>query len=79
MNFRLIPLLIIVNSTTLSVHDVHGQTTVPSQSRSRPDMVLREQQRQVEMQMIEQALMTEGGGPRIKRYAPAVLDTIERR
>jgi len=74
MNGRLTTLLIIVSSATLSAR---GQTTVPSQSRSsRPDTVLREQQRQVETQMIEQALTTERGAPRIKRYTPAVLDQI---
>jgi len=76
MKGELTTLLIIVSSAIFSVHDVHGQTTVPSQRRSRPDTVLREQQRQVEMQMVEQALTTEGRAPRIKRYAPAVLDQI---
>jgi len=55
--------------------------TVQSQSTSSPrtgraDTVQREQQRQVEMQMLERALTTEGSAPRSKRYPAAVLDEI---
>ena len=66
-------LVIVIGFATLSVR---GQVNTPSQTRSRPDTVQREQQRQVDMQMIEQALTTEGRAPRVKRYAPAVLDQI---
>jgi len=63
----------VIGFATLSVR---GQVNTPNQTRGRPDTVQREQQRQVEMQMIEQALTTEGRAPRVKRYAPAVLDQI---
>jgi len=56
---------------------VRGQINTPNQTRgSRPDTVQREQQRQVEMQMIEQALVTEGRAPQVKRYPTAVLEKI---
>lgn len=73
MKGRLTILVIVIGFVTLSVR---GQVNTPNQTRGRPDTVQREQQRQVEMQMIEQALTTEGRAPRVKRYAPAVLDQI---
>ncbi len=54
---------------------VQGQSTTAPRT-SRGDTVQREQQRQVEMQMIERALTTEGRSARPKRYPPAVLDQI---
>jgi len=63
----------VIGFATLSVR---GQVNTSNQTRGRPDTVQREQQRQVEMQMIEQALATEGRAPRVKRYPPAVLDQI---
>jgi hypothetical protein len=73
MTSWLIVVVFILGNATLSVS---GQINAPNQTRGRPDTVQREQQRQVEMQMIEQALTTEGGAPRVKRYQPAVLDQI---
>jgi|SRR5436190_9248166 len=73
MKCRLTILVIVIGFATLSAR---GQINTPNQTRSRPDTVQREQQRQVEMQMIEQALTTEGQALRVKRYAPAVLDQI---
>jgi len=73
MKCRLTILVIVIVSATLSVR---GQINTPNQTRGRPDSVQREQQRQVDMQMIEQALTTEGRATRVKRYAPAVLDQI---
>ena len=73
MKCRLNILVIVIGCATLSIS---GQINGPNQTRGRPDTVQREQQRQVEMQMIEQALTTEGRAPRVKRYQPAVLDQI---
>jgi hypothetical protein len=55
---------------------VRGQvpTTTPSRS-GRPDKIQRELEWQVEMQLIEQALMG-GSSQHPKRYAPLVLDQI---
>jgi hypothetical protein len=73
MKSWLIVVVFILGSATLSVR---GQINTPNQTRGRPDTVQREQQRQVEMQMIEQALTTEGHAPRVRRYAADVLDQI---
>ena len=73
MKWRLTILVIFIGCATLNVS---GQINTPNQTRGRPDTVQREQQRQVDMQMIEQALTTEGRAPRVKRYPPAVLDQI---
>ena len=73
MKCRLTILVIVIGFATLSVR---RQINTPNQTRGRPDSVQREQQRQVDMQMIEQALTTEGRATRVKRYAPAVLDQI---
>ena len=53
----------------------HSQSRSPVRT-SRPDTVQREQQRQIEMQMIELALRTEGNRPQTKHYAPEVLEQI---
>jgi vacuolar-type H+-ATPase catalytic subunit A/Vma1 len=55
---------------------VRGQGLPAPQGRSgRTDKIQRELQRQVEMQLIEQALM-EGNSRHVKRYQPQVLDQI---
>ena len=54
---------------------VQGQGTNPVRT-GRPDTVQREQQRQIEMQMIELALATEGRKPQTKHYTAAVLEQI---
>ncbi len=55
---------------------VSGQGLPAPQSRGgRPDKIQRELQRQVEMQLIEQALM-EGSSVHVKRYQPEVLNQI---
>jgi len=53
-----------------------AQTSSPQTRPARPDPVLREMQRQVEMQIIEKAL-TEEGPRRVHRYAPLVLEQIK--
>jgi hypothetical protein len=73
MKCRLTILVIVIGFAPLSVS---AQINAPNQTRGRPDTVQREQQRQVDMQMIEQALTTEGRAPRVKQYPPAVLDQI---
>ena len=75
MKSSLIVVVFMLGSATLTAR---GQVNRPNQTRGRPDTVQREQQRQVEMQMIEQALTTEGHAPRVKRYSPTVLDQIRK-
>ena len=69
-------LLRVVVLIALSGVLAHGQGPTTPQSRTaRPDPVQREFQRQVEMQMIEQAL-AEKPSRQAKRYAPLVLEQI---
>jgi len=72
MKFCLTTLVIFACGVSMSVR---CQTTAPSRV-GRTDTVQREQQRQVEMQMIERALSTDGRAPQVKRYSPATLDII---
>jgi hypothetical protein len=54
---------------------MHGQSRSPVRT-GRPDTVQREQQRQIETQIIELALATEGRKPQTKHYPPDVLQEI---
>jgi hypothetical protein len=66
-----------ISSVVIAVCGLTVLSQSPSPPRTgRADTVQREQQRQVEMQMIEQVLATEGRTPHAKRYPAAVLDQI---
>jgi hypothetical protein len=70
---RIVTLIVLGCGVALTVR---GQvpTTTPTRS-GRPDKIQRELERQVEMQLIEQALM-EGRSRHTRRYPPRVLDQI---
>jgi hypothetical protein len=70
---RIVTLIVLGCGAALTVR---GQVPTATPTRSgRPDKIQRELDRQVEMQLVEQALM--GGGSRqTRRYQPLVLDQI---
>ena len=70
---RIVVLIVLACGVAITIQ---GQGVTPqTRSSSRTDKVSRELQRQIEMQMIEQALM-EGSSRHVRRYPPLVLDQI---
>ena len=73
---RIATLIVLACGVAISVRGQGAASPPGTQGRGgRTDQVQRELQRQVEMRMIEQALM-EGSSRKVKRYPPLVLDQI---
>jgi len=73
---RIAMLIVLACGVAISVRGQGAASTQGAQPRGgRNDKVSREVQRQIEMQMIEQALM-EGSSRHVRRYPPLVLDQI---
>jgi hypothetical protein len=70
---RIATLIVLAGGVAITVRGQGVNTTQPRGGRT--DKVSRELQRQVEMQIIEQALM-EGSSRHVGRYPPLVLDQI---
>lgn len=74
MKSTMLPLRVLILIVLGTCARGQGPTT-PQTRPGRPDPVQREFQRQMEMQMIEQALAEKPSRP-VKRYAPPVLEQI---
>lgn len=70
---RIVALIVLACGVAITVQSQGVNTTQPRGGRT--DKISRELERQVEMQLIEQALM-EGSSRHVKRYPPLVLDQI---